>query len=95
MSKVKEDKAPLQKIIQTMTRMSKIVSDEDGKAVKKDFLTYRRVGKNWLGNSETFIDYTEGIHYEPIFRRTTKLDLETGDRIINKEYEGLQRSIGY
>ena len=84
LSKAKEDQGPIQKIIQTMKRIPKVVYDKDGKAVKKDFLEVNSIlySKDWMGNNlPPVIDYMEGYHYEPVFNTTMKRDMETGDFI--------------
>jgi hypothetical protein len=88
----KEDKGPLQQIITRMHRKSKIVFDEEGKAVKKDYLTYEvdYHAKNWLSNDLFIRGHIHGMHHEPKFRATTKLDPETGNHIINNENDGIQ-----
>jgi len=57
----------------------------------EDYLTYTTEyrGHDWLGNPLRVIDNTEGVYHKPRFRATTKLDPETGNHIVNKEYDGM------
>jgi hypothetical protein len=89
--KAKEDQAPIQKIIQTMKRIPKVVYDKDGKATKKEYLEVNSilVSKDWKNNPLRVIDYYDGIYYEPILYTVTKgRNDETGDLILDKEYQG-------
>ena len=85
-------KPPIQTIIRSMHRRPIISFDESGKAVKKDFLTYTTEysGHDWLGNEmRLFPDTAEGVYYAPKFRTTMTQDLETGDHVPKKEYDGI------
>jgi hypothetical protein len=90
-SKFKEEKGALQIIVKSMHRRPIITYNDKGKAVKKDFLTYvsEYHGKDWLGNDLYIRDHVDGVYYAPKFRSTTKQDPETGDHIVNKEYDGI------
>jgi hypothetical protein len=89
--KVKEDKQPIQKIIQTIKRIPKVERDpKTGKAEKKDFLEVNSqlLGKDWKDNPLRVTDYYDGFHYEPIIKTTTgDMDAETGDFITNKQHQ--------
>jgi hypothetical protein len=89
--RAKEDKTPILKIIKTMKRIPIVVRDENGKAVKKDYLEINSelFGKDWKDNDLRVIDYIEGFHYEPIINTSTgDRDSETGDFKMNKEHQG-------
>ena len=89
-SKFKEEKAPLQIIINTMNRRSIITFDDKGKAVMKDFLTWNADyhGKDWLGNDLWIREHVHGVHYEPKMKTTTKLNYSTGDHVIDEFQDG-------
>ena len=74
-----------------MSRRPIISFDDKGKAVKKDVLTYNTEywGHDWLGNVINVMDNIEGVYYKPKFRVTMTQDLETGDHIPKKEYDGI------
>ena len=89
--RAKEDQAPIQKIIQTMKRIPKVVYDKDGKAIKKEYLEVNStlVSKDWKNNPLNVIEYFEGFHWEPILFTTTRgREEETGDLILDKQYQG-------
>jgi hypothetical protein len=83
-------KPPLQIIIKTMNRRQIITYDENGKPVKKEFLTYRADyhAKDWLGNDLWIRSHLHGQFKKPKFRVTTTLDPETGEHVPKKEYDG-------
>ena len=89
LSKAKEDKAPLQKIIMTMKRIP-IVVRENGIATQKDFLEINSqlYSKDWKGDDLWIREFVQGYHYEPEFSTTTKQDFETGDLIADKQHQG-------
>ena len=89
--KVKEDKGPIQKIIQTMKRLPKVEHDDKtGRPEKKDYLVVNSVlsGYDWLGNKMRVFDFFEGYHWEPQFTTNYKRDYDTGDMIPNTEFTG-------
>jgi hypothetical protein len=89
--RAKEDKTPILKIIKTMKRIPIVVRDENGKAVKKDYLEINSelFSKDWKDNDLRVIDYIEGYHYEPTINTSTgDGDAETGDFKMNKEHQG-------
>ena len=91
LSRVKEDKMPLQKIIMTMKRIPIVVRDEStGIATRKDFLEVNSQlhSKDWKGDHLWVREYLEGWHYEPEFSTTTRQDLVTGDLIADKQHQG-------
>lgn len=89
-SKFKEDKGPLQIIINTMNRRQVITFDINARAIKKDFLTWNADynGKDWVDNDLWIREHIHGVHYEPKFKTTFTQDLETGDIVPKKEYNG-------
>jgi hypothetical protein len=90
-AKFNQEKGALQIIIKTMHRRPLISFDENGKAVKKDVLTYTTEYRahDWLGNEINVMDNTEGVYYKPKFRTTTSLDPETGEHKPNKVFDGM------
>jgi len=84
-------KPPIQQIIRSMHRRPIISFDENGKAVKKDVLTYVSEfhGYDWLGNDLWIRDHIDGVYYNPKFRTTMTQDLKTGDHVPKKEYDGI------
>ena len=93
----KEDKGKLKIIVRTMHRRPIVTYDKDGKAVVKDFLTYSvdYLGKDWLDNDINILSHTHGVHRKPKFRTTTKLNPETGDHEIKREYNGEFEEVYY
>ena len=89
-AKFKEEKGKLQIIIRTMNRRQIITYDENGKAVKKEFLTYRADyhAKDWLGNDLWIREHLHGQFKRPKFRTTMEMNYETGEHIPRKEYDG-------
>ena len=89
-SKFKEEKGPLQIIINTMNRRQVITYDINARAIKKDFLTWNADyhGKDWVDNDLWIREHIHGVHYEPKFRTTFTQDLETGEIVPKKEYNG-------
>jgi hypothetical protein len=89
-SNFKQEKGPLQIIINTMNRRQVITYDDKGSAIKKDFLTWNANyhGKDWVDNDLWIREHIHGIHYEPKFKTTFTQDLETGEMIPKKEYNG-------
>ncbi|HEY6949440.1 MAG TPA: hypothetical protein VI146_02430, partial [Nitrososphaeraceae archaeon] len=89
-SKFKEEKGPLQIIINTMNRRQIITYDDKAMAIKKDFLTWNADyhGKDCVDNDLWIREHIHGVHYEPKFKTTFTQDLETGDMIPKKEYSG-------
>ncbi len=89
LSKVKEDKAPIEKRIMTMMRRP-IVIRENGIATRKDFLEINSqlYGKDWKGDDQWIREYIQGYHYEPLFITTSKQDPDTGDLIADKRHQG-------
>jgi hypothetical protein len=90
-SKFKEEKGALQIIIKSLHRRPIITFDDKGKAVKKDVLTYvsEYHGYDWLGNDLWIRDHIDGVYYKPKFRTTMTQDMETGDHIPKKEFDGM------
>jgi hypothetical protein len=89
--RAKEDKAPIQKIITYMKRIPKVVRDEKGIAIKKDFLEVHSElnGIDWKDNPLRVTDCYDGFYYEPIINTTTgDRDPETGDFKMNREHQG-------
>ena len=84
-------KPPIQTIIRSMHRHPIISFDENGKAVKKDVLSYvtEYHGHDWLGNDLWIRDHTDGVYYKPKFQTTTTLDPETGDHVPKKVFDGM------
>ena len=89
-AKFKKEKGKLQIIIRTMNRRQIITYDENGKAVKKEFLTYRADyhAKDWLGNDLWIREHLHGQFKRPKFRTTMEMNYETGEHIPRKEYDG-------
>lgn len=89
-ARFKEEKGALQKIIKTMNRRQIIIYDENGKAVMKEFLTYRADyhGKDWLENDLWIRTHLHGQFKRPKFRTTMEMNYETGDHVPRKEYDG-------
>jgi hypothetical protein len=89
-ARFKEEKGKLQIIIKTMNRRAIITYDKTGKAVKKEFLTYRADyhGKDWLGNDIWIREHFHGQFKRPKFRTTMEMNYETGDHVPKKEYDG-------
>jgi hypothetical protein len=90
-ARFKEDKGKLQIIIKTMNRRQIITYDENGKAVMKEFLTYRADyhGKDWLGNDLWIRTHLHGQIKRPKFRTIMEFNYETGDHVPKKEYDGV------
>jgi hypothetical protein len=91
-SKFKEEKGKLQKIIKSMHRRPIISYDQEtGKAIKKDVLSYvsEYHGYDWLGNDLWIRDHIDGVYHKPKFRTTMTQDMETGDHVPKKEYDGI------
>lgn len=90
-------KGKLQIIIRSMHRRPIVTYDKDGKAVIKDFLTYTvdYLGKDWLDNDINILSHTHGVYRKPKFRTSTKLNPETGDHEIKKEYDGEFEEVYY
>ena len=84
-------KPPIQQIILSMHRRPIISFDETGKAIKKDVLSYVTEfhGNDWLGNDLWIRDHIDGVYYKPKFRTTMTQDLETGEHVPKKEYDGI------
>lgn len=84
-------KSPIQIIIKTMNRRSVVTYDDKGKAVKKEFLTYRADyhGKDWLGNDLWIRTHLFGQFKKPKFRTTMEMNYETGEHVPKKEYDGM------
>jgi hypothetical protein len=93
--KVKEEKAPIQKIITTMKRIPKVVRDEKtGQARKIDVLEVHSElrGVDWKGNPLRVIDYYDGFYYQPVFQTVTKgRDDDTGELILEKQPMGINK----
>jgi hypothetical protein len=93
--KVKEEKAPIQKIITTMKRIPKVIRDEKtGQARKIDVLEVHSElrGVDWKGNPLRVIDYYDGFYYQPVFQTVTKgRDDDTGDLIMEKQNMGIDK----
>ena len=83
-------KPPIQIIIKTMNRRQIITYDKSGKAVKKDFLTYRADyhAKDWLRNDIWIRTYLHGQFRKPKVVTTMEMNYETGEHIPKKEYAG-------
>jgi len=97
-AKHKEDKAKLKKIVRTMHRRPIVTyDDKEGKTVTKDYLTYTvdYLGKDWLDNDIHVLSHTHGVYRKPKFRTTTKLNPETGDHEIKREYNGEYEDVYY
>ena len=90
-SKFKEEKGALTNYYKSMHRRPIISFDETGKAIKKDVLTYISDfhGYDWLGNDLWIRDHIDGVYYKPKFRTTMTQDLETGEHVPKKEYDGI------
>jgi len=91
-SKFKEEKGPLQKIINSMHRRPKVTFDRNGKAIKKDFLTYHIEyhGNDWLGNRISVFDEIQGVCKKPRMTITTTIDPETGNHVAKKQNDGVE-----
>jgi hypothetical protein len=83
-------KPPIQVIIKTMNRRQIITYDENGKAVKKEFLTYRADHhcKDWLGNDIWIRTHLHGQFKKPKIRTIMEMNYETGEHIPRKELNG-------
>lgn len=83
-------KPPLQIIIKTMNRRQIITYDENGKPVKKEFLTYRADyhAKDWLGNDLWIRTHLFGQFKKPKFRTTMEMNYETREHVPKKEHDG-------
>jgi hypothetical protein len=91
-AKFRPEKAPLQIIIKTMNRRSVIQYDENGKAIKKEFLTYRADyhGRDFLGNDIWLRSHSHGQYKRPRFRTTMEMNYETGEHMPRKEFDGTE-----
>lgn len=96
-AKHKEDKGKLKIIVRTMHRRPLVTHDKNGKGIIKDFLTYTAdyFGKDWLDNDINILSHTHGVYRKPKFRTFTKLNPETGDHEIKKEYNGKFEELYY
>jgi hypothetical protein len=88
-AKAKQEKG-LQVIIESMHRRQVIIYDENGKAVKKEFLTYRASyhAKDWLGNDLWIRSHEHGIYKKPKFRTTMEFNYENGEHVPKREVDG-------
>jgi len=83
---------PIQIIIKTMNRRQIIAYDENGKAVKKEFLTYRADyhAKDWLGNDIWIRTHLHGQFKKPKIMTTMEMNYETGEHRSKKEFDGTE-----
>lgn len=98
MARFKPEKGPLRIVIDSMHRRQVITYDKDGKAVKKEYLTFRAsyFGRDWLGNDLPPIRGQEhGRFLKPKFSTTIHQDMTTGDQIAKKEYLGQTEVVCY
>jgi len=81
---------PIQIIIKTMNRRSVVTYDKDGKAIRKDYLTYRADyhGKDWLGNDIWIRSHEHGRFKKPKIRTVMEMNFETGEHIPRRELNG-------
>lgn len=81
---------PIQIIIKTMNRRSVVTYDKDGKAIRKEYLTYRAEyhSKDWLGNDIWIRTHLHGHFKKPKIRSIMEMNYETGEHIPRKELNG-------
>jgi len=89
-AKFNEEKGKLRIIIKTMHRRPIKVFEND-KQITREFLAYdlEYLGRDWLGNPLRVTD-SEGTYQKPKFSTTTKINPDTGEYIIEKNYAGLE-----
>ncbi|TLX84659.1 MAG: hypothetical protein E6L04_06550 [Thaumarchaeota archaeon] len=85
-------KSPIRTIIRTMNRRQVNIFDENGKPVKKEFLTYRvdYYSKDWLGNELNILSHIHGYYKKPKFRTTMEFNYQTGEHIPKREVDGAE-----
>jgi hypothetical protein len=85
-------KSPIQSIIRSMHRRQVVIFDENGKPVKKEFLTYRvdYYSKDWLGNEINILSHIHGYYKKPKLRTRMEMNYENGEHVPKREVDGAE-----